>query len=131
MWVSVRLLAIALVLIPASLHAQRSCRKGKPCGNTCIAQNRTCHAGDGNASPPSRQAPASASVPLEARSGLYAGPAGQTAEAWIASRAGHTYYRNIASCSAGQKLAVRNRIYFANEQAARDAGYSRSRSKGC
>lgn len=37
-------------------HAQRVCRKGKPCGNTCIAVNRTCRiappvaAGDSNAS---------------------------------------------------------------------------------
>jgi micrococcal nuclease len=41
------ILAIA-VLAPSSAHAQR-CSKGKPCGNTCIARNKTCHVGEGTA----------------------------------------------------------------------------------
>jgi micrococcal nuclease len=41
------ILAIA-ALFPASADAQR-CSKGKPCGNTCIARNKTCHVGQGSA----------------------------------------------------------------------------------
>jgi micrococcal nuclease len=36
------------VLVPSSVHGQR-CSKGKPCGNTCIARNKTCHVGQGTA----------------------------------------------------------------------------------
>lgn len=35
------------------LEAQRNCVRGIPCGNTCIAANRTCRTG----TPPSRPAP--------------------------------------------------------------------------
>lgn len=47
-------------LITLSLFAidaeARNCKKGKPCGNSCIAMNRTCHIGSGTYSAPSRAA---------------------------------------------------------------------------
>lgn len=45
------LLAAAIVLLPHALPAQRNCTKGKPCGNTCIAQNRVCRIGSSPATP--------------------------------------------------------------------------------
>lgn len=41
------LVLLSLAAVPS--HAQKICTKGKPCGNRCIAQNRTCHAGAGSA----------------------------------------------------------------------------------
>lgn len=137
-------LAIPMLLLPATLEGQKSCRKGKPCGNTCIAQSRSCYVGDGGAVPhaprPVVSSPASRvdSPPTRgdapqalATRGIYAVRGEQTSGAWIASRVGRTYYRNDPSCRAGQQLAGRNRIYFESERAAQAAGYSRSRSKGC
>ena len=53
-----------LGLATASTDSQaQQCRKGKPCGNTCIARSRTCHSGSGtavwapDASPPARSTP--------------------------------------------------------------------------
>lgn len=40
-------LLVALAL-PAEGLAQ-NCRKGKPCGNTCIARDKVCHVGEGTA----------------------------------------------------------------------------------
>jgi endonuclease YncB( thermonuclease family) len=37
-----------LAVAPSSAFAQ-NCRKGKPCGDTCIPHNRTCHVGQGSA----------------------------------------------------------------------------------
>lgn len=47
------LLLTALLVLPSAADAQRRCVKGKPCGNTCIAANRTCRVG----TPPSAAAP--------------------------------------------------------------------------
>lgn len=44
---------IAILTVPSTGAAQRNCTKGKPCGNTCIAQHLTCRVG---ASPPSPSA---------------------------------------------------------------------------
>lgn len=38
-------LTIALALLPAPVFAAKDCKKGKPCGNTCIAVSKTCHVG--------------------------------------------------------------------------------------
>jgi hypothetical protein len=48
-----RLLLGVLVLgvLVCPVEAQRNCVKGKPCGNTCIAQNKVCHVGSGAAQP--------------------------------------------------------------------------------
>ena len=38
-------LALLLSLVPIVADAQRNCVKGKPCGNTCIARDKTCRIG--------------------------------------------------------------------------------------
>lgn len=45
-----------LVIILATMNAAyaKNCKKGKPCGNTCIAWNKKCHVGSGDYSSPSR-----------------------------------------------------------------------------
>lgn len=40
-------LTLALALVPAPVFAAKHCKKGKPCGNTCIAVGKTCHVGTG------------------------------------------------------------------------------------
>jgi hypothetical protein len=63
----VALVVTALALPLREAEAQRNCSRGKPCGNTCIAQNRTCHVGTPTERPtpppPARSTPAAAPPP--------------------------------------------------------------------
>ena len=96
----------ALIAFPAAADAQKRCVKGKPCGNTCIAANKTCRV----ATAPARAEP-DANAP------------------WVASSQGQVYYKR--GCSNANGLAPANRIYFRTEEEARGAGYRRSTSRGC
>ena len=61
-----------------SFHAEaRNCKKGKPCGNSCISQNDVCHktGGASTTSGPSATTPAQSSVPDVPKSDA---PASQT-----------------------------------------------------
>jgi len=42
-------LIVSLLLASTTADAQRVCKRGIPCGNTCIAANRTCRVGPGKA----------------------------------------------------------------------------------
>lgn len=60
-------LGTSLLFLPLlEAAAQRNCTRGKPCGNTCIAQDRTCRVGTPSStptSPPARR-PAPAAPPV-------------------------------------------------------------------
>ena len=60
--------AVLALAVPAS--AQTNCKKGIPCGNTCIAANKTCRVGTGSATAPRAEprAPAPAQTPAETAS---------------------------------------------------------------
>lgn len=115
------LAAVAVTAAPA--EAQKNCRKGIPCGNTCIAATKTCRIGSSSPAP-SRTSPPAASAAQQGRQ-----DAAATSGDWIASSRGSTYYR--AGCSGARRLAPANRIYFKTEEAAQAAGYRRSTQRGC
>ena len=112
-------LGLSLVL-PGNAEAQKNCRKGIPCGNTCIAANKFCHIG--TPSTPTTATPTPAPNDSTAVTPT-------TSVAWVASSRGHTYYRR--GCSAGNRLSPANLIYFRTEAKAQRAGYRRSTSRGC
>ncbi len=109
-----------LILLSAPALAQKKCVKGIPCGNTCIAANKTCRVGTPSSTPTTTQTQQqrpSTSVP-------------SVEEApWVASSRGQVYYRR--GCSGGNKLSPANLIYFKTEEQAQKAGYRRSTSRGC
>jgi endonuclease YncB( thermonuclease family) len=108
------------------LEAQRNCTRGKPCGNTCIAQNRTCRVGTGTA----RQAPTTRSAPAATPAASASLTAELPANArFVASSRGRVYYPR--ECSAARNLARSNLIGFATEEEAQEAGYTRSTSQAC
>lgn len=111
--------AIALAIsYPASAEGQKICRKGKPCGNTCIARNRTCHVGKGTA----RQAsPASSTA-----SHSVAVPEGML---YVASTKGGTYY--YVGCRGWRSLSAANLRWFATREEAVEAGLRPSMQPGC
>jgi len=108
-------LALSLLVV-SNAEAQKNCRKGIPCGNTCIAANKVCHIGTPS-TPPTASRSESAAV------------AQNDSMAWVASSRGHTYYRR--GCSTANSLSPTNLIYFRTEEEAQRAGYHRSTSRGC
>lgn len=109
------LLGLSLLVV-SNAEAQRNCRKGIPCGNTCIAANKVCHVGTPAVTP----TPAISDSTAVAR---------RDSMMWVASSRGHTYYRR--GCSTANHLSRANRIYFRTEEEAQRAGYHRSTSRGC
>ena len=107
------------LLAVSNAEGQKNCRKGIPCGNTCIAANKVCHVG-------TPSTPTTSSAPTRTDSSAVAPT---TEMAWVASSRGHTYYRR--GCSTANRLSPGNLIYFRTEEEAQRAGYRRSRSHGC
>lgn len=121
---------LALLLPIATADGQRNCTKGKPCGNTCIARNKTCRVGTPSSAPstgatPSPSAPSSS----PARTVMPSASLADTLGLFVASSRGQVYY--LRTCSAAQRLAAQNRVYFKSEEEAEAAGYRRSTSRGC
>ena len=111
------LLAVAaLIAFAPTVDAQKRCVKGKPCGNTCIARDKTCRIGT---PPAASRTPQHLVTPVEPGDSL----------PWVASSRGQVYYKR--GCSNANGLAPENRIYFRTEEEAQRAGYRRSKSRGC
>lgn len=137
-------LGIVLIIIALPIAAEAQvCVRGKPCGNTCIARDRTCRVGPGTArsgggapapaapaptstpapAAPAPAAPAATPAPSPSASGLPEGTA------FVASSRGRVYY--WVGCSAWRSLAAANLRFFASREAAVAAGYLPSSSRGC
>jgi len=102
-------------MIIASLVACESvtaqvCKKGKPCGNTCIAQDKVCHVGAGTARA-AGSPPAAVPVPDSVQ--------------WIGWREAKLYFR--ARCIPASTVPLTERVYFKAEQEAKDSGFKRSK----
>jgi micrococcal nuclease len=116
------LMVLALLFaVDAPLEAQRNCTRGKPCGNTCIARDRTCRVGTGTARP----APTTRSTPPPASDAATLSADAQ----FVASSRGRVYYPR--GCSAWRSLSRTNLIGFRTEEEARAAGYTRTTSSSC
>lgn len=129
------ILAAMGVLLCAPLHAQRNCRTGIPCGNSCIAATKTCRIGGAAAprseSPSSSVAPSNVTPPaLGSRAQLEAGaiPPAST-HPWVALRGGTFFYRR--SCRAARELPRQELVYFKSETEAVDSGRLPSEVAGC
>lgn len=124
------LIILAMLIPSAAASAQRACKKGIPCGGSCISANKVCHVGE--APPPPPQPPAAPLSTSElARRGLLSTTAVLESpdSMWVGSVDGVVYYR--ATCATARKLSDDERIYFPTEEEAFRRGYRRSRAKNC
>lgn len=113
----IRLCLLLLLCACGSVpQAQRECPEGQTCGGACISSGDTCAEA---ASAASTLEPHSTSPSLQESDTL----------PFVASSRGRVYYPR--GCSAAKDLSRTNLIGFANEEAARAAGYSRSTSRSC
>lgn len=113
-------LCLALLIAASPLDAQKVCKKGKPCGNSCIAQDKVCRIA------PAPDRPTPEKVPAPAESPGNTPPSDMQ---FIASSRGKVYYWK--GCNAWQSLSPSNRVYFRTQQEAEGAGYRPSGQTGC
>lgn len=141
-------------ILPAEVEAQRNCRKGKPCGETCIAANKTCRVGGGTTTSgggsvtrptPPLSLPAAAPHADPPRSAPVAQPGAAPSRPstlmsmpdsvigsiapFVGSKADSVYFRR--PCAAASDLAVGNRRYFMTADLAKAAGFRPSRIREC
>ena len=131
------LVALALAM-PHALAAQH-CRKGIPCGNSCISASRTCRVGQGSATgdrtptvKPSGLSPTAdryVSGEAPASGQLLQAATEATASEWVALRSGNVYYK--ATCQAATELPAAEVVRFRTELDAQASGRSASRVVGC
>jgi hypothetical protein len=138
--------------LEAPASAAPNCKKGKPCGNSCIAMNRTCHLDQApredersrrppeapttvqqlnpSGQPPAAPGVAPATVaPAATPRPVPPSPAPGAAGLWMASEADRVYF--APGCPAAADIGPANRRYFPDEGAAQAAGFRRSSIPGC
>ncbi len=119
-----RLLGLML-LVPSVLSAQKNCKKGIPCGNTCIAANKVCRVG----TVPSTPAPASTTpAPQAASSPTPAATADEAAastKVWVNSKS-HVYH-----CPGTRWYGATKNGSYMTEKAAKAAGNRAAYGRAC
>lgn len=113
------LVFLASVLCATDAEAQRTCRRGIPCGNTCIAADKVCRIG--TSAPPRK--------PPSTMSSLIGANVDSSSFDWVGSVDGSVYYRK--SCAVAAKLVADERLYFRTEEDALRLNYRRSKARGC
>lgn len=128
---------VALFAVSSGAEAQPHCRKGIPCGGSCIAANKTCHVGSSTSPSEAR----STRVPLVTaaedpepgtprQAVLSARDSALLRQAeYVGSKADSVFFRKW--CIAAEDLAASNRRYFRTATEAIAAGFRRSRAEGC
>jgi len=110
----VHALGLAFLLCsPIAASAQRNCKKGIPCGGTCIAANKVCRISTSSEKPAPPKDSAADTIPTR----------------WVASTRGRLYYK--PDCASAKDLSPLNLRYFKSEDEAKKEGYTRSTAKGC
>jgi deoxyribonuclease-1 len=121
--------ALTLFCLISSAHveAQPNCKKGKPCGNSCISRDKVCRIGT---------TPAPAPAPLvDAKAAPLASVASVAVKdlnsPWVAFKDGSIYYRNVMGCEVARVPEKAERVYFKSEEDAKRAGLAASKEAGC
>ena len=113
-------LFIALTLVANPALAQKNCVKGKPCGNSCIAKNKTCRITTAK----TKSATKSTARPSTSRSAAV-----PTEMNYVASSRGRVYYPT--SCAAWRSLSKNNLRFFETAEDAVSAGYTFTTNSAC
>jgi len=115
---------LALIASSTTADAQRRCTKGIPCGNSCIAANKTCRIGpptdrppatkEKEASPSTLAAPVTPPPPVNSDSRL----------PWVGDTHFNVYYAN--GCTGGERVASWYKTYSKTEGELRKRGFRRA-----
>jgi len=113
-----------LLLAPSVLSAQKTCKKGIPCGGTCIAANKVCRIGTARSTPaPASTAPAPQAATRPTPETSADEPA--STKVWV-NRTSHVYH-----CPGSRWYgATKNGVYM-TEKAAKAAGNRAAYGRAC
>lgn len=127
---------LGLLLAIATPASAQNCKKGIPCGNSCIAATRTCRVGQGTA----RAAPGSPGAKQPAAN-LPPQPAGSVPSSagvkipedavFVASVRGEVYYLISPACTAWRDISPANLRWYKSSTDAVGAGLRASTIGGC
>jgi deoxyribonuclease-1 len=129
-------LVVLLLLAASEANAQRNCKKGIPCGGSCISAAKTCRVGTQPADTasaasvrPRPLSPDDQGAIVRRLTGDTTAKAATDFGPFVGSVDGDVYY--AVGCNTSWKLTAEERVYFRNEQEALAKGYHRSRAKNC
>ena len=111
--------AMLLLAVVTPSSAQKRCKKGIPCGNSCISATKTCRIGTPKQTPSSSNERAAADVQVSVPEGAQ----------YVASTRGRTYY--WIGCKGWKSLSKANLRFFKTVEEAKAAGLRPSRQAGC
>lgn len=120
--------------VTTPLEAQRSCKTGCPCGNSCISCSKTCRIGTTRPSTPTRTPPAPATsepskafalMPLAAVPAI----ALDTATGWVGSGLNRLYFKR--SCALAPLLVPSDRLLADDTTFFASQGWKRLLATGC
>lgn len=131
------LVLVAIALSASTLEAQRRCVKGKPCGNSCIARNKTCRVGAPKPADPSPSKSRTDSTPSSSRPVISAVPMPKDSTAvinpdsalFVGDATRKVFYKR--GCTLALQVKEQDLVIFINEEGAKRAGYARSGARGC
>lgn len=107
-------------VVPTTSGAAQNCKRGIPCGRSCISASKVCRIGTPTPEPAAAPPPATPRPFVAGPSALTApeAPAATAAEfPWVGSFADGVFFRS--DCPPAQDLADSNRRYFRTMQRAR------------
>lgn len=123
-----RTIALVAGAMAPTAQGQRQCKKGIPCGGTCISATKTCHVGQQPARDTTTRR--DSLPPRAARVLTPLLTVSSSADSlWMGSVDGTIYY--WAACATAQKLTADERVYFRTPEEAESQRYKRSRARGC
>lgn len=111
------------------IDAQPRCKKGCPCGNSCISCSKTCRVGVGTATGVASPEPA----PTPPKALMASGVADSNAKIyrgqWFGSSVNRFYFR--AGCRIVPLLAIGDQVLLPDSAAAEQVGFRRLILPGC
>lgn len=130
-------LVVAFLLSLATPASAQNCKKGIPCGNSCISAGKTCRVGAGTAraapGSPGATAPVAAPPPSTTTSRVPTStavvvPPGST---FVALAGGFVFYSIDPSCIVWREMPPADLQWFRTEADAIQARFRRSMVLGC
>lgn len=119
-----------------------NCKKGKPCGNSCISWDKTCRIGSSYSPPPASSyspppatlysSPSTAQPQAQQYRPAAAAPlesGGTLPTEWVADPATRVYFRG--GCEASRLVPQGRQVRIRHEQTLIGMGYKRSNEPGC
>ncbi len=112
-------IGLACLLCGTRADAQRNCRKGIPCGNTCISATKTCRIGSGTR-PAAKPNPSSTP-----KAQTLVAPADSAQWPWVADTIQRIYL--ASACIGTASLPASARMLFRREQEIQRLGFVRAK----